>query len=126
MCFGCGKNNESGLHLQCMLTEDGQAYEVDFIPQLQHQGYDGIIHGGILATVLDELSADFLRRLGTPGVTAELTIRYRQSAKPGEMLHGTARIAKQKGPLVSVQSELVDENGNVIVEGIAKIMTKIK
>lgn len=123
MCFGCGPQNSIGLHLRCKLSDDKTAYDVEFTPQLQHQGYDGIVHGGILATVLDELSADFLRALGTPGVTGELTLRYRQSAKPGELLHGRARIEKRRGPLVTVKSELTDRDGNVLVEGIAKIMT---
>lgn len=124
MCFGCGKDNPQGLNLKCRLTADENAYEVEFTPQDWHQGYDGIIHGGILTTVLDELSADFLRAKGKRGVTARLDVRFREPVLLGDTVYGRAEIEKVKGPLYTVVSKLVKADGTPAVEAVATIMVK--
>lgn len=124
MCFGCGRENPCGLHLQCHLTDGGEAYEVSFTPQSCHQGYDGVIHGGILSTVLDELSADFLRARGKEGVTARLELRYRQPVHLGDSLTARAVLTKEKGPVHIVSSVMKNQRDEIVVEGEATIMTK--
>ena len=52
MCFVCGVNNPIGLHLDFWM--DGEQVWTDFTPGREHQGYPGVMHGGLVATLLDE------------------------------------------------------------------------
>ena len=53
-CLVCGRDNPHGLHLSLHVDPDSGIVTVDFIPLAEHIGFEGIIHGGVLATVLDE------------------------------------------------------------------------
>jgi hypothetical protein len=55
-CFGCGADNPWGLHL-IFFAEPGGAVYSHWTPQVNHQGYDGMVHGGIISTVFDEVMA---------------------------------------------------------------------
>ena len=54
-CFACGPNNPIGLKLDFQFS--GDSYVAKFTPSAQYQGYDGITHGGIVSTLLDEAMA---------------------------------------------------------------------
>jgi len=58
MCFACGKRNPIGLHLDFRF--EGDEYVTEFVPQEVHQGFPGIIHGGLIATVLASTDAVLL------------------------------------------------------------------
>jgi acyl-coenzyme A thioesterase PaaI-like protein len=78
-CFGCCKRNEKGLHLDFFRLR-GTAY-ARWEPDADHQGYHNIMHGGIQATMLDEVSAWWVYLIaGTAGFTARLSVRYHKSA----------------------------------------------
>lgn len=94
-CFGCGRRNRSGLRLQ-MYERDG-AVVATWRPRSAHQNWAGIVHGGVIAAALDEVSGAaawlaFLRRDGEPPdmVTAELTMKFRT---PVRVSHGYVCIA---------------------------------
>lgn len=74
-CFACGSRNPCGLHLAFVAEADRLICRGALSSHMQ--GWDGIVHGGIIATVLDDLMSNCLRRIhGVEAVTAELTLRY--------------------------------------------------
>ena len=73
-CFACGLANPVGLGLR--FVEDGDAVSAVFTPLPWHEGYEGVVHGGLVATLLDEAMAHALLARGIHGVTARLTVRY--------------------------------------------------
>lgn len=74
-CFACGEKNPIGLNLKIVETDKG--VKTEFIPKKEYEGYEGIIHGGIVATILDEMIVWACLKMGYSGVTAELNIRYK-------------------------------------------------
>src|SRR3989304_4676628 len=75
-CFGCGKENPLGLKITFTLDRGKKAIKGEFTPGPEHQGYQGITHGGIIATLLDEAMGRLLFELGTYAVTAWMGVRF--------------------------------------------------
>lgn len=74
-CFGCGPENKIGLRLCFEETQTGVL--ATWNPDRNYQGYTNVLHGGIIATLLDEVSAWAIHvKLNTAGVTSKLTVRY--------------------------------------------------
>ena len=71
MCFCCGERNPIGLKLAFETTPDGRLNTL-WRPKREHVGFKDLIHGGLVATVLDEVMARVIYERGTPGVTAVL------------------------------------------------------
>jgi uncharacterized protein (TIGR00369 family) len=75
-CFGCGGANQRGMQLTYEQVDATQRIRGDFRLGAEYQGGAGFIHGGIIATVLDEVMGKVCRFRGVHAVTAELTIEY--------------------------------------------------
>jgi hypothetical protein len=75
MCFGCGSRNSIGLKL--IFEQDGEVTRTTFVGAPEHQGWKGVIHGGLLATLLDEAMGQWLWARKIVTMTAEMTTRYR-------------------------------------------------
>jgi len=87
-CFGCSSTNPAGLKLT-FEEEDGKLF-ASWDPLPHFQGYINVLHGGIIATLLDEVGAWCIYvTAGTSGVTSSLTVRY---LKPVYISKGTVRI----------------------------------
>lgn len=98
-CFGCGVENDMGLHLR-MYEHDGGVV-ARWQPRSEYENWSGVIHGGLLTAALDELGGAaawlaFLRRdgEGPSMVTAELTVRFRTPARTGQTFDSTARVTE--------------------------------
>jgi len=101
-CFVCSPNNAVGLHLDFYL--DGEIIRASWRPEDQYQGYPNILHGGIQATLLDEVASWAVYVVaGTGGVTSRMEVRYK---KPVLIDKGkislTAEIIERKKRIISV------------------------
>ncbi len=75
LCFGCGPENSAGLKLT--FEEDDEKLYAGWQPSIHFQGYTNVLHGGIIATLLDEVGAWCIYvKAGTSGVTSSMTVRY--------------------------------------------------
>lgn len=75
MCFGCSQKNPAGLKLQ--FEESDDYLHAEWEPSENYQGYTNVLHGGIIASLLDEVGAWCVSvKMGTAGVTSEMTIKY--------------------------------------------------
>src|SRR5215217_339770 len=103
-CFGCGDDNPIGLHLE--FIRDREGVKASFIPVPEHQGFDDVIHGGIISAVLDEAMAWAAACAGFWAVTGEMRIRFRQPLNIGASATVTARVSGTRGRLVTTAAEL--------------------
>lgn len=125
MCFACGKKNPIGLKLEFM--EESNQYTTVFIPRAEHQGFPGIVHGGITAAILDEVCARYVYAQGKLAFTAALNVRYRKSIPIGKPVTFKSRIIRQRGRMYEVEGQAVLEDGSIAAEAAAKVMeAKIK
>ena len=104
-CFGCGATNPWGLHLTFFAEPNGAVYAY-WTPALNHQGYEGIVHGGIISTVFDEVMAWAITNAGIWAVTGRLNANFR---KPVEI--GVPTVARAE--IVSIQSRTVDVKATI-------------
>ena len=74
-CFVCGSKNTFGLRIKFRL--DGEICRTEFTPDERHQGYDNILHGGVLFSILDDVMANCLFLNGVKCYSARSEIRYR-------------------------------------------------
>jgi uncharacterized protein (TIGR00369 family) len=117
-CFGCGRNNPIGLKLK--FTRDGDTIRTEFTPDRTHQGWPGLLHGGILGTLLDEAMSNIAYATGNTCLTASINIRIRQPIKVEVPLIVTARIARQGKKLIETEGRVCLEDGTVVAESTAK------
>lgn len=125
MCFACGDKNPISLALDFeSITED--KVKAEFIPGEYHQGYDGIIHGGLTATLLDEAMAHVIGFKGIKAFTAELNIRYRKAIEIGEKLEIIGEYKRSKKSSIAnvhyAQAEIFDKEGNLKAQAESKFI----
>ena len=120
-CFGCGKNNPIGLHLNMKRIDDH--CEAVFTPQKEHESYGDRMHGGLVTTLLDEVMGDYVLKVtGVPTYTAEIDVRFRHAVPIGKPLTITGWITKQRGRLVVTEGQVKAADGTVMAEATAKMM----
>jgi len=118
-CFVCGPTNPHGLHVH--LEQLGGGIEGRFTPDTWQQGWQGVIHGGILAALLDEAMAYTLFVTGSMAVTARMELRYRRAARAGDELRVNARIVRDSNRLVDVEGRILRDSV-VLVEAAGRFM----
>ncbi len=120
-CFACGRQNPIGFRLQ--FTYGHAGVEAHFTPERVYQGYPGIMHGGLVSTLLDEAMAHAVVAQVGPAVTGELHVRLRGRGVPiGRPLCLRGRVTFRRGRLVRAEAELSDEEGIVLAHGEGKFM----
>jgi uncharacterized protein (TIGR00369 family) len=109
MCFACGARNREGLGLR--FRYDGSEVAADITFRQTFQGYRGIVHGGLISTVLDEAMVTLLNKTGELAVTAELTVRFVAPARVGEPLRVTARLVESRGRIRRLEALVARAGG---------------
>jgi acyl-coenzyme A thioesterase PaaI-like protein len=84
-CIACGPENLRGLKLEFQTRPEGVASAV-WDTSADWEGFKGVIHGGILTTVLDEAMAKAVLAASLAGFTCELKVRFRRVVETGETL----------------------------------------
>lgn len=121
MCFVCGQKNEGGLRLHFQLIGSDRI-RTEFAPTKRFQGFKDIVHGGIVAAVLDEVMVNVAYLRGIMAVTSKLEVRLRRPARISEKLIFEARIVKEGDRVVEVASQASREDGILVAEGKAVLM----
>ena len=114
-CFACGADNPIGMHLHIELG-DGTARS-RWTGGDDYVGWSDKLHGGIIATLLDEVMAWAPSSFDSWAVTAEMTIRYRSPAMPGEELEAEGRVVGRRRRIYEVSGVVRGADGRVIAEG---------
>jgi acyl-coenzyme A thioesterase PaaI-like protein len=121
MCLVCGTENVAGLKACFYELEGGELLGL-FLRLPEHQSYPGRLHGGIASAILDETigRAIMIGHPDTWGVTAQLTVRYRQPVPVGEQVKVVGRITRDAGRLFEGAGEIVLADGSVAAEATGK------
>ncbi|MPZ24361.1 MAG: PaaI family thioesterase [Dehalococcoidia bacterium] len=119
-CFACGSDNPGGMHLDIRL--DGETAVVDFDAADVYQGFPGHMHGGILATVLDEVMAWAVYAAGSWAVTARAEIRYRDPVPLNGRLRGVGEVTRNRGRSFQARGRVEQPDGTVVAEATGIFM----
>ena len=114
VCFGCGQANAAGMHLEFSFDEERRTVLGTFSLGERYQGAPGIIHGGIVALVLDEALSKASRFYGVRAVTAELNVEYLRPVRVGEEIRVEARQERSEGQQLYHAGEIRDGKGRVL------------
>jgi uncharacterized protein (TIGR00369 family) len=119
-CFACGGANPIGMRLRIELGE-GTA-RTEWIAGDDFVGWSDKVHGGIIATLLDEVMAWAPASSDAWAVTAEMSVRYRSPALPGERMAATGRVVERRRRIYDVAGEVLGADGRVIAEGTGRYL----
>ncbi len=112
-CFGCGRLNPFGLKLRFYRTNIGVV--APFTPEQRHEGYTGVVHGGIVTTLLDEVMAWALYAKGIWAVTGDLRVRFRLPVEVGVPTLATGRLVTGRGRIVEVAGVLRRASDEIVL-----------
>jgi uncharacterized protein (TIGR00369 family) len=121
-CFVCGANNPNGLRLTFEIDKGRQTLKTTFVASPTFQGWDGMIHGGIICTLLDEAMAKLAYELGYDAVTASLEVRFKKPAFILEPLNIFGEIAEMNQRLVRAKAKVTKEDGTVLATGASTLL----
>lgn len=122
-CFGCSPDNPFGLKLQ--FKEEGEFVTATWTPLEHFQGWCNTLHGGIQATMLDEIASWLVFvKLHTSGVTSNMEIRLRKPVKTNEGdLHLKAKLREMKRNIAVIDTWLYDSNMQLCCEAVMHYFT---
>lgn len=115
MCFVCGRENPIGFHLHFFQDGDGCVY-ADWTAKPEHQGFPGVLHGGLIGTLLDEILGRTAIANNIWCMTAQLDVRYKKPVPIGMPLKLKGEILRQKGRLIEGKGELLLDDGSLAAE----------
>jgi len=121
-CFACGKNNPNGLRLSFEVDKEKQTVRTTFVASPTYQGWDGIVHGGILSTLLDEAMANLVYELGYQAVTASMEIKFKKPAPILEPLLVYGEVTEVSRRLIRAKAHLAKKDGTILAVGISTFM----
>lgn len=122
-CFACGPENPVGMHLQFVENPDGgvmcrTTLRKDF------QGWQGIAHGGIALSLLDEAMAHAAAHAGHRGVTASIAARFRKPVPIGREVTILGRVGESRRNVLFLHARVLDADGTVLLEGEGKFVSR--
>ena len=117
-CFVCGVENSSGLHMHFYIIAPGEV-EAHYTLSDKYQGYPGVVHGGIIASMMDEVMGRVFMEGDPPRfmVTAELKIRYKKPVHVNIPLRLTGHRVKDNGRVGRATGEIIGPDGDLLVIG---------
>jgi len=118
-CFVCGENNPNGLQLSFEIDRERQTLKSTFVASPTFQGWEGIVHGGIISTLLDEATAKLIYELGYQAVTASLEIRFKKPAPILEPLSIYGEITEVSKRLIRAKAHVAKKDGTILATGIS-------
>ena len=119
-CFACGMENPNGLRIEW--KTEGMTTYAEFIADQKYQSWKGIVHGGIIATLLDEAMTRLAWIACGGALTAEMVVRYVAPAPIGEKLFILGEIIKESRKLVETKAVVTDVSGKIIAHSTGKAM----
>jgi uncharacterized protein (TIGR00369 family) len=113
MCFACGVDNPIGLKIH--FNVEGDVCTAEFTPNENHVGFSDTVHGGIIYTILDDVTANILYQQGRKAHTAKCEIRYRQPVRVGDELKLKGWIENERRRLIVLKGEVRRAVDDVLV-----------
>ena len=122
-CFVCGRDNPRGLQIKVKYQPEEMAAETELTLPREFQGWVEVIHGGILATLLDEMMAHAVWRFAGPGLTLSLEVRFHHPLKPGEAIRAKGVLTTPNGNRRTAEAEITRlSDGQRIATGKSRFL----
>ena len=115
-CFGCGQANANGLRLEFLLASDGAVVSLPIVPEA-FEGHPGYVHGGIIATLLDEAMSKAVRALGRPSMTRKMEVEYLRPVPSGAPLRIEGRVVRNEGRKHWAEAVVVNAEETALARG---------
>ncbi len=119
LCFVCGQDNPGGLRLNPE-SQEGRAV-IDWTPPPTYQGYAGVLHGGVISTLLDEAMAHAALSLVGRAPTVEIAVQFLKPVLTGQPLSVRAEVRERRRRVLIVDAELV-QDGETRARGEGKFI----
>ena len=122
-CFGCSPNNQFGLELT--FVEDGEYVISEWMPKPQFQGWKNVLHGGIQATLMDEIASWLVfAKLKTAGVTSRMEIKLKKPVYTDKgKLTLKAKLKEMNRNIAVIDTWLYDPDNELCATGIIHYYT---
>ena len=121
-CFVCGPRNTEGLKVDWFI--DGKETFAEFVADKRYQGWKGVVHGGVLAALLDEAMTRLIWKIYGAAVTAEMTVRYLSPAKVGEKLKIYGKIKDDTRRVIKAEAYISREDGTFLARSDGKALAR--
>lgn len=118
-CAVCNLANQNGLRIDYEFMEETQEVQATFCGQQQHEGYPGILHGGVISAIFDGAMGNCLFAKGKAAVTVEMCVRFRYPVVLYQEVTVSARISRESYPVYCLEAEMV-QHGQVVATASAK------
>lgn len=115
-CFGCGEANSTGLRLEFFRTEDGTIVSLPTVAD-QFEGPKGFVHGGIIATLLDETMSKAVRAAGFTAMTRHMEVDYLRPVPSGAPIRLEGRVVRSEGRKHWTEAKILDEASTMLATG---------
>ena len=122
-CFVCGKKNPLGLH--AIVRREKDKIIGEFISKKEHEGPRGILHGGLIAALLDEVMVYLAHSIISPGQdtpTASLSVRFHRPVPTGKKIILEAIISGKHSKLIQAQASVKFEDGTLVARAEGKFI----
>ncbi len=114
-CFGCGLANAAGLQLEFLLAPDGSVVSLTVVAN-SFDGHPGYLHGGIIATLLDEAMSKAVRALGKPSMTRKMEVDYRRPVPSGVPLRIEGCVVRNESRKHWAEAKILSAEGQILAE----------
>lgn len=113
-CFGCGNDNPFGLKLTFQGDPQAGTAWTEFEPPTFLSGSAGIMHGGFISLLLDEVSSKVLSMLDKRGLTRTLEVSFEKIVPLGKQIRLEARLLEQDGRKHIIEAKLLNSEGEIL------------
>jgi len=117
-CFGCGMDNPNGLRLEFYLAEDQSVVCLVEVPE-RFEGPPGYVHGGVIATLLDEAMSKSVRAKGVAAMTRSMEVDYRRPVPVAQPLRIEGHLVSSEERRHNTEARILDQAGTVLATGRA-------
>ena len=114
LCFVCGPRNERGLRLR--FERDGDAVTTSYRATHDHQGFPGVLHGGVLSALLDEVMSRVSVVEGRWSQTARIEVRFRRPVPVDSTVTAVARKTRERRGFIDAEGLVLLSDGSVAAE----------
>jgi uncharacterized protein (TIGR00369 family) len=115
-CFGCGQANPTGLHLEFLLAEDSSVVCLASVPDT-FEGPQGYLHGGIIATLLDEAMSKSVRARGFTAMTRHMEVDYLRPVPSSTPIRLEGHVTRNEGRKHWTEARILDAERTVLAIG---------
>ncbi len=119
-CFVCGDNNSIGLKARFYF--DNSKASTEYTAEKRFEGYLGVFHGGITATLLDEVMIKALLAEDIYAMTVEMTIRFKKAVYTGEKLYFEGELISNRGRLYNTIGQVKNDSGEIVASATGKYL----